>query len=411
VYYFLIANAISLIGNNLTIIAIPWFVLETTGSPAKMGLVGLFTVLPSVIAAFFGGTIVDRAGHKRMSILADISSGVTVALIPLLYNTAGLAFWQLLLLVFLSALLDAPGNTARLALLPDVAESSGFSLERANAAQQLIHRASFLVGPLIAGALITILGTTNVLWLDALSFAVSATLFAVAVPGGKAAPVAETGYLRELREGLRFIRADKLILTLVITVAITNFLDMPIFAVVLPVYAKQFLGDAAQLGLMISVFGAGAVLGTLLYGAIGQRFSRRLTFVTAFLLVSGPLLVVSLAPSLPIVLAALFCSGVAAGPLNPVIMTVTQSRVPAEIRGRVFGMMSALAFMAAPLGMVVAGYLTEHLGVSTTIAGIAVFYLLVTVVQAFNPILRAMDDSGPEVVGSPAVVATSAAGE
>ncbi|MFN2204250.1 MAG: MFS transporter [Caldilineaceae bacterium] len=410
-YYFLIANAISLIGNNLTIIAIPWFVLETTGSPAKMGLVGLFTVLPAVIAAFFGGTIVDRAGHKRMSILADISSGVTVALIPLLYSTVGLAFWQLLLLVFFSALLDAPGNTARLALLPDVAESSGFSLERANAAQQLIHRASFLVGPIIAGALITIVGTTNVLWLDALSFGVSATLFAVAVPGGKAAPVAETGYLQELRDGLRFIRADRLILTLVITVAITNFLDTPLFAVVLPVFAKQFLGNAAQLGLMISVFGAGAVLGTLLYGAFAHRFSRRWTFVTAFLLVSIPFWIVSLAPPLPIVLAALFCSGVAAGPLNPVIMTVTQSRVPAEMRGRVFGMMSALAFMAAPLGMVVTGYCTERLGVSTTLAGIAFFYLLVTAIQAFNPTLRDMDDCEPLAVGQPAVATSTGIGD
>ena len=71
-----------------------------------MGLVGFFTALPTVIAAFFGGAIVDRVGHKQMSIVSDVASGVTVALIPLLYGTIGLEFWALLVLVFLSALLD-----------------------------------------------------------------------------------------------------------------------------------------------------------------------------------------------------------------------------------------------------------------------------------------------------------------
>ncbi len=84
-YSFLAATAISLIGNYLTMIAVPWFVLELTGSAAKTGLVGFFTALPSIIATFFGGTIVDRFGHKRMSILSDIGSGVTVAMIPLFY--------------------------------------------------------------------------------------------------------------------------------------------------------------------------------------------------------------------------------------------------------------------------------------------------------------------------------------
>lgn len=139
-YSFLTANAISLIGNYLTMIAVPWFVLETTGSATKTGLVGFFTALPAVIATFFGGTLVDRLGYKKMSIISDIGSGVTVALIPLLYHTVGLEFWQLLVLVFVSALLDAPGNTARVSLLPDLAQAGEVNLERANALTQAIQR-------------------------------------------------------------------------------------------------------------------------------------------------------------------------------------------------------------------------------------------------------------------------------
>ena len=70
-------------------------------------------MLPTVLGALLGGAPLDRLGRKRASVLADLASGASVAAIPLLYHTVGLAFWQLLVLVFLGALLDAPGNTAR----------------------------------------------------------------------------------------------------------------------------------------------------------------------------------------------------------------------------------------------------------------------------------------------------------
>src|SRR6266508_4583462 len=113
IYSLFTANAISLVGNVLSAIAIPWFVLQTTGSATQTGITGFFTVLPVVLAGFFGGTLVDRLGYKRTSIISDLASGVTTTLIPLLYFTIGLEFWQLMVLVFLGALLDAPGSTAR----------------------------------------------------------------------------------------------------------------------------------------------------------------------------------------------------------------------------------------------------------------------------------------------------------
>src|SRR5574339_1111309 len=96
-----VANAISLVGNMLSAIAIPWFVLQPTGSATQTGVTGFFTILPVVLAGFLGGTLVDRLGYKRTSIIADIASGVTTALIPLLYFTIGLEFWGLMVLVFL----------------------------------------------------------------------------------------------------------------------------------------------------------------------------------------------------------------------------------------------------------------------------------------------------------------------
>src|SRR4026208_631086 len=172
------ANAISLVGNMLSAIAIPWFVLQTTGSATQTGITGFFNVLPVVLAGFFGGTLVDRMGYKRTSIIADIASGVTTALIPLLYFTTGLEFWQLMVLVFLGALLDTPGSTARSALLPELAEMAHMPIERATSLIHIIERGSRLVGAPLGGLLIAFMGTENVLWLDAASFFGSAGLLA-----------------------------------------------------------------------------------------------------------------------------------------------------------------------------------------------------------------------------------------
>ncbi len=127
-----------------------------------------------VLAGLLGGGLVDRLGYKRTSILADLASGITVALIPLLYFTVGLQFWQMAVLVFLGALLDTPGSTARDSLVPDLAARAGMPIERATSISHIIERGARMVGAPLAGFLIAVFGTANVLWLDAVSFIISA---------------------------------------------------------------------------------------------------------------------------------------------------------------------------------------------------------------------------------------------
>jgi MFS family permease len=130
-YALYLADAISLSGNALAQLAIPWFVLVTTGSAALTGLAVFFNFLPVVLAGVFGGVIVDRLGFRTTSVLADFASAGAVAAIPALDATVGIELWQLMALVFLGALLDAPGTTARSALFPDVVALAGVRMERA----------------------------------------------------------------------------------------------------------------------------------------------------------------------------------------------------------------------------------------------------------------------------------------
>ena len=394
----LTANAISLVGNVLSAIAIPWFVLQTTGSATQTGITGFFNVLPVVLAGFFGGTLVDRLGYKRTSIIADIASGVTTALIPLLYFTIGLEFWQLMVLVFLGALLDAPGSTARNALVPELAEMAQMPLERATSLLHIIERSARLVGAPLGGLLIALIGTENVLWLDAASFFVSAAIIAVTIqihqPVHQEEQATSGKYFDELHEGLRFIFHDKLLLAIVIMIMATNFLDAVFGGVVQPVFVKQVYGEALDLGLLIAANGGGAVIGALLFSAIGLRLPRHSVFVFGFVLTSLKFFLYATYPPLWVALLFVLISSMGAGPLNPIIGAVEYERVPKNMRGRVGGAVSAGAWSAMPLGMLIGGVMTEQFGVRPMLLGLGVIYFVTTLSMAFIPAMKEMNHRG-----------------
>jgi MFS family permease len=396
----LAANAVSMSGNVAALVAIPWFVLQTTGSAARTGIVAAAGLVPIVVSGFMGGALVDRLGYRRASIVADLASSGAVAAIPLLHVTVGLAFWQLLVLVFLGGLLDAPGVTARASLLPDVASDARWSLERASGATAVVERASRLAGAPLAGVLIAIVGATSVLWIDAASFLVSAAIVAIGVP--RRAPAADadadagrtTSYVHELREGFAFLRDDRTLFALVAVLTITNMLDS-VSMVALPVYAERVYGSAVSLGLMMAVVGAGSVVGALAFGAFGDRVSRRRVFTWGFAGVTLWYPVAALFPPLGVLLAAKTISGVSSGPLNPVIDTVFFERVPDGLRGRVFGVVSASAWLAMPLGVLVAGPAIELAGLRATLLVTGTLYLGVVLVAMWLPALRGLDDRPP----------------
>ncbi len=389
----LTANAVSMLGNVFSLIAIPWYVLETTGSASRAGLTGFAGALPFIIAGVFGGAMVDRIGFRRMSVVSDLVSSLAVAAIPLLALTVGLTFWQLLALVFVGGLLDTPGTTARMSLLPDLAGQAGMQLERVNALEQLIQRGAFLLGAPLAGLVIAVAGVDTALWIDAASFLVSAALIVLLVPTASTVQ-AEVPVRSSLREdmiaGLAFIRRDALMTCLVVQVSLMNFIDAMV-GLIIPVYAVEIYGSASALGLMLAAHGAGAVVTTLLFAAVGHRLPRRGVYIASFVLAGLPLFALALTPVLAVALVALVVRGFGAGPLNPILMTISQERVPAALRGRVFGVTTSVSWLAIPVGRLLAGYLVEWVGLALSLGGIAVIYVLATTSMYRLRALRDMD--------------------
>ncbi|MEU1689952.1 MFS transporter [Micromonospora sp. NPDC005707] len=413
----LTAHTVSLTGNMLTLIALPLYVLAETGSPAATGLAGAFATAPVVLGGAFGGVLVDRIGYRRASMLADLVSGVTVAAVPLLHATVGLPFPALLGLVFVSGLLDTPGQTARTALLPEAAAAAGVPIERAIGWFGATERGSRLIGAPVAGLLVSALGALPVLAVDAATFAVSALVVAVLVPAGlqpsTEADAPSAGYWRDFAAGLRFLVREPLLRAMVLLVLVTNLFDATKSNVLMPVVATRDLGGAAAFGLLVGAMGGGALVGSLLFSAIGHRLPRRATFVTAFAICGAPpFWALAAAPPLPVIAAVCVVSGLAAGAINPLIGAVELERVPATMRARVYGVIGAGAWAAMPVGAAGAGLAADRFGTTATLVTIGAGYLLVVLTPLlggpWRDLRRPAPPERPQPVRSPTPAATGA---
>lgn len=397
VWALLAGNLISGLGNNFSMLAIPWFVLATGGSASQTALTVAVGVIPYVLVGIFGGAIVDRVGPKRTAIVSDLLSAISAALIPLLHGSVGLSFWQLLALVFLGAFFDGPGNTARQALYPDLIGHSGITQERANTWFTLTNRVAGVFGSPLAGILIALTGAANLLWMNAASFAIAAGITLVAIPSIHVAPSqtapASGGsvfqrYLHDVRDGFRFLLGNRLLFALVTSMTVGTLLAEPIYGVILPVYANEILGSAAQLGFIFGALGAGSIVGNLLYLAIVDRVPRGAILLGGFAIRAACFSVFLTMPPWWAIAIAIFLGAVALEPCNPMVMSIFQEEVPAGMRGRVFGARGAIASAAFPIGLMLYGGLLSGIGVKQTLVFFVAANVLVPLVMIVQPHLR-----------------------
>jgi MFS family permease len=413
----LAANVVSIAGSMLTVVAIPWFVLETTGSPARAGLTAFAATLPVVLAALLGGPLIDRLGLAVSSVASDSVCAAAVAGVPLLHMTGHLSYGALLALVAVSGLFHAPGETAREVLMPRLAERAGTTIARASSAYESASRGARMLGAPLAGVLIAAIGAADVLLVDAATFAVSAVLIGLGVRDGARPAGAEAlaepdrgpgGFARyraELREGYAFLLRARLLFAVVVMVMVTNALDQAWSSVLLPVDARERLGGSVSVGVVSGTFAAAALTGSLLYGVVGQRFPQRALYIGGFLVCGFPRTAVgAFVPGLaPMVVTCVLC-GLAAGVLNPIIGTEMVRLVPERLRSRVFGAVTSGVLVAVPMGGLLGGYVVQYAGLTAGMATVSALYLLTTLSPLVLPAFRAWDGApgAPKVPAEPA---------
>lgn len=369
---------LSLVSNQLTALAVPWFVLVLTGSATKMGITAAATMLPSVVMMFVGGAIADRTNERRLSAFADVLSGATVALVPLLFALDYLTFEWLLVLMVAGAIFDTPGYSARSKLIPKLAERGGVEIERVTSLQGVFQAVSMIFGAVLAGVLIASLGATNVLWVNAAAFAISAITMLTMIPEMHVPREEVPSVVEDIRIGFRYVAGHEILRPIVLIALVINGLLSPFAAVLLPYLANTEWESATRYGLLVSGFGAGALVGSIGAGVITDKLSRRNIFRLSLALLTLPVFVFVTVPNLPVAWTAALLFGMGSGLINPVLMALFYRITKPDLIGRVNGVISAGAMVASPLGVLLIAPFLEQYGLAAS------FLLIGLILLAFS---------------------------
>jgi MFS family permease len=253
----LAAEAISTTGSQMTLLALPWFVLVTTGSPARMGVVVAADLVPMVVLALPGGALAGRLGARRTMLACDLARAPLIGLVPLLHAIGLLSFPVLVGLVVLHGLFWPPYWASQGALLPELVGDDRELLTRASALFQAATRLTLLVGPALAGVLIGWLGPANVLIVDAATYLVAFALVAGFVPAERGRAAAAADDLRGMLGGARVLLGDRLLRAWTVSASLSQ-MGFQTLLIALPVLAFTSYGQNPKVaGLLIGAWGGG----------------------------------------------------------------------------------------------------------------------------------------------------------
>ena len=349
------AEIFSILGSRMTYLALPWFVLVTTGSVAKMTYVLGAQLLPMALLGIPSGTVVERLGARRTMLVCDAARIPLLASLPVLHAADALGFPLLLALVFLLGCFTAPYFAAQRVILPELVGEDERTIAQANSLIEGGTAVAALAGPALAGALIPVVGAPNVLYLDAATYVLSFLLLAVFVPRTKrlgAAP-ATGGVLG----GLRFFLRDRLLAPLGSTLIVLNFVGSAVSATI-PFYAFASFGESSGIaGLFYAAGGAGALAGSIVAVGVVRRFAPLRLAGVAIVAMTLPLWVLPLGLSAWGVAAALFSMMFFAPLVNGPAIGLITARTPSELRPKVMAALVSVSTLATPLGFLVAGQL------------------------------------------------------
>lgn len=387
----LTAEAVSMVGSRMSLVALPWLVLVTTGNPTLMGLVAAAEMLPFVLAGAFGGPLVDRIGARAVSIVADVGSAAAMAGVAL---GADGALAPLILLVAIAGALRGVGDTSRKVLSQPMAAAAGTPLVRVTAVYDGIGRLATLLGAPAAGLLIAWFGVATTIWIDAATFAASAVLVATLVrprpatadPAAAVAAkeAAREPYLVALRRGVAHLMRDRLAFGVVAMLFALNLFNQAHTVVFIPLWVRDGVGEVAALGLVSGALALGAVLGNVVFTVLATRLPRYLTFTVGFLVGGAPrFIAMGVSDDLVPVLMVTFLSGVAIASVNPIIGVMMLERTPPALQARVFGLATAVSWAGIPLGGLLGGWAVQLIGLSPALLLAGGLYFVV----ALTPVL------------------------
>ncbi|MGH6915680.1 MAG: MFS transporter, partial [Geminicoccales bacterium] len=280
-------------GSWMQIVAQGWLVFQLTGSPFYLGLVGMARAIPMIVFPPMGGVIADRFPRlKLLKVTQSISFGLAL-LLAVLVHTDVIEIWQIVVIGFCSGLVNSFDQPCRQALLPDLVRRE--DLAKAVALNSSAWQGAALFGPTLAGVTIAAVGVSGAFYANAISFlAVVAALFLMKDVPERSATSSGKGLTDDLFAGLRYVRATRLILALLVLSAVTNIFGRS-YQQLLPVFAVDVFGEGELgLGFMMSAPGAGTLIGAAAITMLADARRKGVVFLLSMAAFSATLVLFSL---------------------------------------------------------------------------------------------------------------------
>ena len=363
------AEIVSVLGTRMTYLALPWFVLVTTGSPGKMTLVLAAELAPMAVLGIPSGMLVQRLGARNTMLVSDFARAPILAAIPILHSADLLSFPLLLGLVALLGCFMPPYFASQRVILPELVGEDERRMSQANSAIEGGTAFAALIGPALAGLLIPLIGAPNVLYVDAATYLVAFLLVLTFVPRRKPVAGAQAG---GVLDGVRFLLRDTLLAPVAVIVVAFGFLASGMSAGI-PVYAyAEFDGSSRIAGLFYAALGAGAVVGSIVAVMAVRRVAPLRLAGFAILAFVVPIWVLPFLPPWPVVGLSLFVAMFFTPLINGPFFAVLTARTPEALRAKVMTAVISINTLAAPLGFLVAGQILEHQGVAILFTLVAI---------------------------------------
>ena len=367
---------VSALGSQMTFLALPWFVLATTGSPTKMSIVLAVELAPVAILGIPSGAVIARWGARRSMLASDLARAPLIASIPLLHELGWLSFPVLLVLVSFVGVFMAPYFASQALILPELVGHDERVVAQATALVEGARRATSLLGPAAAGLLIATFSAPVVLYADAATFLVSFALLLVFVPHRPPLPQTDEG--KGLLAGIRFVLRDRMLRVLCFTSLLANGFGQMLVAG-LTVLAYEEYSSSRVAGVFFAAFGAGAVLGSLVAVRLVGRYDPLRLGATAFVALTLPVFALAIELPVPAIVVALALSSFFGPLVNAPLIGVITMRTPEAVRAKVMTAVITLAVLAGPAGMLIAGPFLESWGARPIFLLVAVGQLLAVI--------------------------------
>jgi MFS family permease len=377
---------VSLVGTWIQTVAQSWLVFQLTNSAFLLGVVGFLGSIPIFILSLFGGVLADRINKRNILIFTQAAFMLLAFLLAVLTQFKFITPAQIMFIALLNGVIMAFDAPARQSIVVELVGRE--HLFNAITLNSVAFNSSRIIGPAIAGVLISLIGMSGCFYLNGFSFlAVIIALFYIKF--GKSTVRNNNSAYRDIKEGLIFVSRNRLILALVSVVAAISLFGTS-YIILMPVFASHVLGVGVKgLGGLMSSTGIGALLGSLGLARLGNFRSKGGLLIWSVFLFSVSLVGFSLTKNYFLSIFVLIFVGCSSVIPIALVNTLLQVNVPNEFRGRVMSLFMITFAGIVPFGNLISGTLAQSWGVSTALffCGLACLVLF-TLINFLFPRLR-----------------------